>query len=105
MKIKFEDGIFLKRVEQAKYLGGNITQSGDAKTEVEARIAIAAQTMRKLKDFWNKTNCTRKWKAMIFNAIIISQLIYGLETLPLNENLVNKLDAFQMKGFRKILKI
>ena len=43
MKIKFEDGIFLKRVEQAKYLGGNITQSGDAKTEVEARIAIAAQ--------------------------------------------------------------
>ena len=99
MKIKFEDGIFLKRVEQAKYLGGNITQSGDAKTEVEARIAIAAQTMRKLKDFWNKTNCTRKWKAMI------SQLIYGLETLPLTSNLVSRFNAFQMKGFRKILKI
>ena len=61
--------------------------------------------MRKLKDFWNKTNCTRKWKAMIFNAIIISQLIYGLETLPLTSNLVSRFNAFQMKGFRKILKI
>ena len=42
---------------------------------------------------------------MIFNAVIISQLTYGLETLPLTSDLISRLNAFQMKGFRKILKI
>ena len=41
----------------------------------------------------------------IYNALVISQLVYGLETMYLNESLLKRLDAFQMKGIRHILGI
>ena len=58
-----------------------------------------------MKALWNKSICSKKWKILIYNAIVISQLIYGLETIPMNQNQITRLNAFQMKGFRKILKI
>ena len=37
--------------------------------------------------------------------MIITKLTYGLETLQFTEYVGNKLNTFQMKGLRKILKI
>ena len=39
------------------------------------------------------------------NAVIVSQLIYGLETLCLNDSLIKRLDAFHVRGIRHILGI
>ena len=41
----------------------------------------------------------------IYNAIIVSQLTYGLNTLQLTPSMLARLDAFQMRGLRYILKI
>ena len=41
----------------------------------------------------------------IYNAIIISQLTYGLSTVQLTNSLLDRLDAFQMRGLRYILGI
>ena len=95
----------MKQVEQTIYLGGIIDQKGNAALEINNRIKKAMTTVTALKTFWNKTSCSRKWKALVYNACVISQLIYGLETIPLTDGLINKLDAFQMKGFRKIVQI
>ena len=43
------------------------------------------------------------WKLLIFQAVIISQLVYGLETLIATESILHKLDTFHMDGLRKIL--
>ena len=59
----------------------------------------------KLKFFWSKTKCSIRWKMQIYNAIIIAQLTYGLSTVQLTESLLNRLDAFQMRGLRYILGI
>ena len=40
-----------------------------------------------------------------FNAVIITKLTYGLETVQFTEYVGNRLDVFQMKGLRKILNI
>ena len=37
--------------------------------------------------------------------MIISKLLYGLETLQFNQKTFSKIDSFQMKGLRKILDI
>ena len=47
----------------------------------------------------------RKWKLQVYNAIIVAQLTYGLNTLQLTPALLARLDAFQMRGLRYILKI
>ena len=41
----------------------------------------------------------------MYNAVIISQLVYGLETMYLNDSLFKRLDAFQLRGLRQIMKI
>ena len=38
-------------------------------------------------------------------AVVRSKLVYGLESLYLTDSLQNKLNVFQLKGFRKILKM
>ena len=46
-----------------------------------------------------------KWKLQVYNAIIVAQLTYGLSTVHLTPTLLARLDAFQMRGLRYILKI
>ena len=42
---------------------------------------------------------------LVYNAVIVSQLIYGLESIPLTNQQEQKLDAFQQRGLRAIMKI
>ena len=44
-------------------------------------------------------------KLQVYNTIIVAQLTYGLKTLQLAPTLLNRLDAFQMRGLRYILGI
>ena len=55
--------------------------------------------------FFRKTKCSIFWKLKVYNAVIISRLLYGLESLEFIKALEHRLDTFQMKGLRAILKI
>ena len=55
--------------------------------------------------FWNKARCDFPWKLQVYNAIVVSKLTYGLETLQLTEALYKRLDAFQMRCLRKLMNI
>ena len=89
----------------AVYLGSLLTDTVSNTAEMNNRIAITMKTFRQLKIFWDKANTTTNWKLRVFKAIIQSKLMYSLEVIQLTENELNKLDAFQMKGLRRILKI
>ena len=41
----------------------------------------------------------------MLNAVIVSKLIYGLETIEPPAGVSNMLDTFQLKGFRNILEM
>ena len=87
------------------YLGGEINKNAGRLSELNSRINKTFVTCDKLKNFWSKTNCSYKWKHQVYNAIIVSQLTYRLSTVQLTPSMLNRLDAFQMRGFRYILKI
>ena len=55
--------------------------------------------------FWKKAKVSLKWKLEVYNAVVVSKLIYGLETLQFNNSTFNKINTFQMKGLRKIMNI
>ena len=59
--------------------------------------------METLDTFWKKTNCDTKWEINVFNAVVLTQLIYGLEIVQGTESQFHKLDVSQMKGLRTIL--
>ena len=101
--IHLSDGKPMAEVDKAMYLGGEINKNAGRLSELNNRINKALVTCNKLKDCWSKTNCSYKWKLQVYNAIIVSQLTYGLSTVQLTPSMLNRLDAFQMRGFRYIL--
>ena len=48
--------------------------------------------INKLKPFWYKTDCTHKWKLQVYNAVIIAQISYGMNTVHLTQAMLNRLD-------------
>ena len=81
--IHFTDGSKLKNDEEAKYLGGVITRRLLTRKELEARISVAFVTAKKLKLCFKRTRCSDSWKLQVYNAVLISKLLYGLETIEL----------------------
>ena len=80
-QIKFQDGTHMPNETEATYLGAQITKKNQNKKEVDERICKALATCNKLKLFLKKAKCSKKWKLQVYNAVVISQLVYGLETL------------------------
>jgi hypothetical protein len=104
-QVKFKSGKTMNNVEQATYLGGILHKNLNPQVEIRKRMSATIPIVRKLEVFWTKANCPTKWKLNVYNAVIISKLVYGLETLQFTEGQGKQLDAFQQRGLRKILGI
>ena len=59
----------------------------------------------KLRIFWREGLLSIRERIMIYTALIGTRLTYGLHTLPLKDELMNKIDAFHVKELRQILKM
>ena len=104
-QVKFHTGEKMKIVLEAKYLGGQLNNRADHKVDLSIRLGMAAGTWKRLTLLWNKTRCKPAWKILVFNAVVISQLLYGLETIPFTAAMETKINAFQQRCLRRILKI
>ena len=101
--VHFRDGVVLKTAKEAMYLGNELNKEVNINHEVTNRIQETRRTWFKLQAFWKHTGLSRKWRLRVFDAVIRSKLVYGLETTYLTRAIQRKVDAFQMKGLRQIL--
>ena len=92
----------MKRSTSTNYLGTTINARADPAKEVNRRLTMARAAEAKMQSFWREGKIQAKLKILMYNAIVGAKLTYGLEVLPLNDTLLNKLDAFYYRGFRKI---
>ena len=104
-RIHFSQGDAVPIETQADYLGGAIKNTGDHKPELQNRITATWKTVRRLDLLWGKSRASTRWKLKVYDAVIVAKLMYGLTSIPLSKADANKIDAFQMRGLRKILKI
>jgi len=103
--VAFPNGKPLKSVQQATYLGGHLQANGSAKSEIEYRISKAATIFRKLRPVWSDSGCALTWKLRVFDAIVLPVLFYGLESVVFTKALEARVDYFQTKCLRNILKV
>ena len=103
--IAFQNGDPMKSTDESTYLGASITRTVNPKHEIRRRISATMAILKKLDIFWGKAQCNRSWKLRVFNAVITSKVLYGLETLEPTESAGRLLNTFQLKGLRKILKL
>ena len=73
--------------------------------EIRNRLSIALTTTQRLRLFWRHSSVPIKWKLQVYNAVVTAQLTYGMNVIYLTDSLINKLDAFQLRGLRAMLDI
>ena len=97
------DGQVLENVNHFEYLGARIENDGRTKGEISRRIAIASQKLGNLKKMWESQS--NKTKLDLLIACIFPVVLYGCEAwAPLQTDL-DRLRAFEIKCYRKVLKI
>ena len=103
--VRFLDGSLVPRQYCARYLGSILNEAADNTNEIKSRIGETVGMANKLQLFWSKANTTIKWKLRVLDAVLLSKLMYGLDTMQLTKNELQKLDSFQMKMLRRILSV
>ena len=82
-----------------------LNSKDDAEMDVMKRIVDCTITIKRLHIFFYGSDCSTRRKLQVYSAVIRSKLMYGLETAMMNKSVLSRLDAFQMKGLRKIMKM
>ena len=102
--IMFKDSTVVKTVSKAKYLGVILTNKAEPNVEANERIRQCTATWKQMDKYWKLGKCSRRRKLQVRSAVIRSKLTYAMYTIQLNTSVLKRLDAFQAKGIRKILK-
>ena len=95
----------IENVDKFEYLGSLITWDNNYSDEIRRRIGKAAGTMASLRHVWNGKKLTIQNKLRILTTCVFSVLLYASESWTLKETDNKKLLTFEMKCYRRILKI
>ena len=96
----------VEKADSFCYLGSLIEQNADPEVEVNARIGRAMGVYRSLsKTLWKRRQIPMSVKLRVFDAMVLSVLLYGIELLPLSAACTRKISAFENKCLRGMLGI
>ena len=88
------------------YLGSTINNSLSLNPEIDRRIAKAAGTLAKLDSrVWTNNHLTLKTKIKVYQACVLSTLLYGSESWTTYSKQENRLEVFHLRCLRRILGI
>jgi len=102
LKLKGQE---VENVEEFEYLGSMLTWNNDCSREIRRRIDKARGVMAGFGKIWSSKDIRVKTKLNIWNACVVSVLLYASETWTYRKRDIDKLSAFQMKSYRRILNI
>ena len=105
--------IFISQVRAASgsppqftYLGSTITDNLSLDAEIDKRIGKAASTLARLTArVWTSPKLSVKTKMAVYNACVISTLLYGSETWTTYAGQERRLNSFHLRSIRRILGI
>ena len=95
----------MKRKSEVTYLGCQFNQYSNINQEIGKRIATCMTILKKLDIFWRHCEVTTAFKITVLDAVIRSKLLYGMDSAQLTPSNQRRIEVFQLKGLRKILKM
>ena len=100
------DDYTLDVVEEFTYLGSTISSNLSIDADITKRIGKAASVMARLSmRVWENTMLTTNTKMRVYQACVLSTLLYGSETWTSYAFQERRLNAFHMRCLRRILGI
>ena len=95
----------LNEVEKFTYLGATVSNQGGGSEDIRNRINKARVSFMKLRPVWNSSKYSLQTKIRLYNSLVKSVLLYGSETWKVNDSDNKKLDTFQFRCLRRIMRI
>ena len=95
----------LEEVTAFKYLGSTLSKDGRSTSEIKIRLAVAMTAMAGLQKIWRSRDLSFTTKLKLYRALVLSILLYGCESWTLTVEMEKRLQAFEMKCYRKLLQI
>ena len=85
------------------YLGTVLTEDGCVDRELNRRIGMAKTDFRGLNKVWRRANLGQQRKLMLYDALVLSRLLYGLAACCLTTAQQRRLNGFNAKCLRQVL--
>ena len=96
----------LEIVPTFTYLGSTVSSSVNLDSELNSRIGKAAGTIAKLNSkVWNKCKLTENTKRRVYQACVLSSLLYSSETWTTYRRQEKRLNSFHLRCLRRFLHI
>ena len=102
-KIKV-DNKELEVVQSFKYFGAIVSDQG-SKPEIISRIGQTVSAINKLKTIWKDRSISISSKIRLARSLVISIFLYACETWTMTKEMEKRIQALEMKCFRRILGI
>ena len=99
------EGKPIHQVDRMVYLGYMATEDGKCDKEIKSRIGIARSAFESMAKILTSRNISIELRSHIAKCYIWSTLLYGSETWRLTKVTSDKLEAFEMWLYRRMLRI
>ena len=95
----------VENVEEFIYSGSVITWDNDCSKDIRTRIAKGKGMLENLKTIWKDRNISYATKLSILKTCVFSTMLYGCETWTYKKADKDKILAFEMYCYRRVLRI
>ena len=99
------EGKDIEDVDEFTYLGAVVSKEGGGGKDMDSRLNKARAAFTKLNKVWNSNQISRKTKIKLYKSIVRPGLLYGCETWKIIKSDERKLDSFQFKCLKRIMRI
>ena len=87
------------------FLGSQITADGDCSHEIKRCLLLGRKVMTHLDSIWKSRDITLPTKVHLVNAMVFPVVMYGCESWTIKKAECQKIDAFELWGWRRLLRV
>ena len=98
-------GKILEQVHHFKYLGAMVDETADCTRDIKARLGAARSALSSLTKIWKDRALCKRIKLKVLKTLVWPVALYGCEAWTLKASDTNRLHAFEMACYRRLLRI
>ena len=99
------DGETVEAVSDFTFLGSKITADGDRSNEIKRHLLLGRKVMTNVDSVFKSRNITLPKKVHIFKAMVFPVVMYGCERWTIKKAEHQRIDAFELWCWRRLLRI
>ena len=99
------DGETVETVSDFNFLGSKITADGDCSHEIKRRLLLGRKIMTNLDSILKSRDITLSTKVHLIKALVFPVAMYGCESWTVKKAECQKIDAFELWCWRRLLRV